>query len=181
MFPTLVSLHDFQDGFVKFHLQSLTKQIHRYIYYLCIEHNKSIKRNKMTTLDNTQCIWSDRAYFISNHNELACKCQVFIHPWEKIFPVQFNIISHLVIIVFATKEPEGCYKYVSTEQRKTLPHSSARRLLSNQMDARIETEVTSLSPPLGAGDAAIQCADWQMWTYPETILILTIIEFNTFS
>lgn len=53
MFPTLVSLHDFQDGFVKFHLQSLTKQINRYIYYLCTEHNKSIKRNKMTTLDNT--------------------------------------------------------------------------------------------------------------------------------
>lgn len=40
MFPTLVSLHDFEDGFVKFHLQSLTKQIKRYIYYLCIEHNK---------------------------------------------------------------------------------------------------------------------------------------------
>ena len=49
MFPTLISLHDFQDGFVKFHLQSLTKQINRYIYYLCIEHNKSMKRNKMTS------------------------------------------------------------------------------------------------------------------------------------
>lgn len=53
MFPTLVSLHDFQDGFVKFHLQSLTKQINRYIYYLCIENDKSMNRNKMTTSDNT--------------------------------------------------------------------------------------------------------------------------------
>lgn len=52
MFPTLVSRHDFQDGFVKFHLQSLTKQIKRYIYYRCIKHNKSIKRNKMTTSDD---------------------------------------------------------------------------------------------------------------------------------
>lgn len=52
MFPTLVSLHDFEDGFVKFHLQSLTKQIKRYIYYLCIEHNKSLKRNKMTASDD---------------------------------------------------------------------------------------------------------------------------------
>ena len=53
MFPTLVSLCDFQDGFLKFHLQSLTKQIKRYIHYLCIKHNKSIKRNKMTTSDDT--------------------------------------------------------------------------------------------------------------------------------
>ena len=53
MFPTLVSLCDFQDGFLKFHLQSLTKQIKRYIYYLCIKHNKSIKRNKVTISDDT--------------------------------------------------------------------------------------------------------------------------------
>lgn len=52
MFPTLVSLHDFQDGLGKFHLQSLTKQIKRYIYYLSIEHNKNMKRHKMTTSDN---------------------------------------------------------------------------------------------------------------------------------
>lgn len=52
MFPTLVSLHDFEDGFVKFHLQSLTKQIKRYIYYFCVEHNESMKRDKMTSSDD---------------------------------------------------------------------------------------------------------------------------------
>lgn len=43
MFPTLVSLHDFEDGFAKLNLQSLTKQIKTYIYYLCVEHNDSMK------------------------------------------------------------------------------------------------------------------------------------------
>lgn len=44
MFLTPVSLHDFEDGFVKFHLQSLTKQIKRYIYYMYVEYNKSRKK-----------------------------------------------------------------------------------------------------------------------------------------